>query len=538
MIGVSLPYNYLVYGGAPYGSRGVFFRKLRGAGVENVELRTVKADAAPEKVLEAAERLWDAGFQITVHGGARSHETAVEDIFKPLSRLLGALRQKELIIVMHPTVGSEDELLAMLRALAEHIREEKLPVRIALENNRKMPDGTRGDSLGLVSGLVDRLDRPEVGVCFDMGHYFWVVGKDRSKLPPEKFLRRIIHTHIHALSGDTTHFPLGRYELPIREYVAAFSHEYGGCYHLELEYERYAGLVGADEAMFESIETLKKALPQYAFLYDDVRRHFTGRLLEAGKVYESPADVSAVGLIHSTSYLFSTNGYHWAMDVALRDGRRFSDAPRFLPDVLKSCRLMVITHDHEDHFEEETAALLKDLPMMWLVPDFLYEKTLSFGIAPEKIVTITADEEKEIGPLRIRAFSGQHYRPGTRTGAEELGYIVSAENAPKLVFPADVRDFSTDALPDCPESDAVFAHVWLGDEDSRSLDRGDYPEKFARFMLAFHPKKVIYAHLYETARTDEQTWRCVHAGMAADAVRRIDPAVKAVIPGAGEVITL
>lgn len=538
MIGVSLPFSYLVNGGAPYGDFQPFFERLKTSGVESVELRAVSRNTAPEDVLKAASLLWDAGFVITVHGGAKSPETALDDLFRPLSLLLPSLRQKELIVVMHPTVGSEDAILGMLKALADHIKERSLPVRIALENNRKMPDGSMGDSLGLVTRLVTKLDRPEVGICFDMGHYFWAVGEDRSKLPPKAFLQRVIHTHIHALHNGSTHFPLGRYDLPIREYAASFAEGYGGRFNLELEYERYKDLVPAADAMFESIETLKASLPLFSPLYDDVRRHFTERLWKAARVFDCPEDVTAVSLIHSTSYLFSTNDYHWAMDVALRDGNRFSDAGEHLAEVLESVKLMVITHDHGDHFEPETVEHIRDLPMTWLIPDFLYDRALLFGLAPERLVTIAAGEEKKIGPLTIKAFQGQHFRPGTRTGAEELGFIITAENAPKLVFPADVRDFETKDLPACDASDVVFAHVWLGDEDTRILDRGDFPRKFARFMTHFHPKKILYTHLYETARNDQQTWRYVHAGLAADEVKKLDPAIEADIPRMGEVLYL
>ena len=538
MIGISLPYTYLENGGEPYGSRTRFLKKLRAAGVGSVELRTVRYNAAPQKVRAVAESIWEAGLQITVHAGVRTAATAVEDVFAPLAALIPALGQTELIVVIHPVAGTREEMLDALGALADHIRDHAPTVKIALENNRRMPDRSMGDSVALVTELVTALNRTEVGICFDMGHYFWAVGKDKGKRPPQAFLNKIIHTHIHALCGETTHFPLGRYELPVSEYIAAFSQGYAGRYNLELEYERYAGQVAADDAVFESIEALKAALPLYAPLYDDVRAHFTERLLRAGSVFESPKNVTAAALIHSSSYLFSTNGYHWAMDVALRDGGRLSDAPRRLAAVMKDAALMVVTHGHEDHFERETVALLRDLPMTWLVPDFLYDMAVDYGVPPEKLRLIRAGETTRIGPLTITAFQGRHYRPGTSNGVETLGYIVTAENAPKLVFPADVRDFRTDGLPECAEADALFAHVWLGDDDTRHLDRGAYPDAFARFMTHFHPKRIFYTHLYETARSDEQTWRYVHAGMAADAVKRINPAIEAVIPCMGDVTVL
>ena len=111
MIGVSLPFKWFADGTDTEGILSL----LRSQGVGSVELRTVRPEHAPEAVLQAAEYLWENGFQITVHGSVKTVETAVADVFAPLAQLLPKLRQEKLNVTVHPVVGDN---CAMVTALA------------------------------------------------------------------------------------------------------------------------------------------------------------------------------------------------------------------------------------------------------------------------------------------------------------------------------------------------------------------------------------------------------------------------------------
>ena len=215
MIGTSLSYRNLLNTEDPLLSADVILPKLWERGVRSIELRAVPIGGAPEDALRVANILWDYGFQITVHSSCKTLANAVSEVFDPLRALLGQMRQRELIITIHPIAGDN---VGMLTSLSDHIIEKGYPVRIALENNRKMPDKTEGDSAALVLDAVKRVNRENVGICFDMGHYAWYAAKftdSPNTLPPKEFLSRVIHTHMHAYAEGNTHFHIGEWCEPI-----------------------------------------------------------------------------------------------------------------------------------------------------------------------------------------------------------------------------------------------------------------------------------------------------------------------------------
>ena len=79
MVGVSLPFDWILNKTTNEGEFEPFILTLKEMGVCSVELRTVKPNYSPSVVLEAMNTLWDYGFNVTVHGTLKSAETAVQD---------------------------------------------------------------------------------------------------------------------------------------------------------------------------------------------------------------------------------------------------------------------------------------------------------------------------------------------------------------------------------------------------------------------------------------------------------------------------
>lgn len=262
MLSASLPFSFLLSGGEPYGEIQPLLCDLRARGVQSAELRPVRPNTPPEDVLAAANTIWNAGLRLSVHGTVASTETAVDDVFAPLSLMLPALRQDALVIVVHPIIGDN---AAMLRALDAHIDAHHLPVRIALENNRLLPDKkTDGDSVALVLAAVQAAQCEHVGICWDMGHYLYFLKKLHpdalDTLPPPEFLSLAIHTHVHATNGLTTHFPVHAYDLPLKAYCDALKAAgYTDLFNLELEPKRFAALCDPREALLQSVDALAAA---------------------------------------------------------------------------------------------------------------------------------------------------------------------------------------------------------------------------------------------------------------------------------------
>ncbi len=557
MIGTSLPFGWLKSGNGVLGDREEVLSQLKALGVESAELRTVSPTTDPEAVLEAARLVWKYGIRVTVHASPKSLNSSLFDVYLPLRPLLGAIMngeapQKELVITLHPQIAEEDEgdpmeaLIEgnanMLIRLSSYAETLEYPVKIALENNRRMPDGRDGDSASMVLEAVRRADRKNVGICFDMGHYAYYVKvhhpENPDLLPPKDFFRRVIHTHIHALNDTNTHFPLSAFELPLDRYVGALCHEYFGAYNIELSYPRFEGLMEPRPALFSSVETLRDAMPLLPRLYDDIRQHFDVKFTSVLDTFRKSTDDNLFTSIGSSAYLFKTGSFFWGMDLSFRNAYQLAQAPHAVGDLLSELSLIIISHSHDDHFEKKTVKRLAKNPTRWVIPDFLEESALSCGIAPDKLILAHPDEPITVGPLTILPFVSRHYRPGTDNGVPEYGYRITAEGAPSMIFPVDVRDFTLETMPEVEAADICFANVWLGDEKESDEVRRARIDLYTDFMLKLSHGTFIASHLYENGRTERGMWQRCHAESIGEAMKTKNPAIQWRIPDHFEIVKL
>jgi len=274
MIGMSLPYKWLLENKNDMSTPAELLPKLWERGVRSIEIRAVSAGGDPVEVLRVASLLWDHGFNVTVHSTCKTAENAVAEVLEPLSLMVANMRQSELTVTLHPIVGDNAE---MLLALSDFIIEKGYPVKIALENNRKMPDNSDGDSVALVLDAVTRANRKNVGICFDMGHLAWYADKftdTPDMLPPKEFLSRVIHTHIHAYEEGTTHYPIYTWRKPFSRYIEALAPKYYGVYNVELSPSRFEHIMSAEEGYLISADTLRSNLPALASVFDGIRENY------------------------------------------------------------------------------------------------------------------------------------------------------------------------------------------------------------------------------------------------------------------------
>lgn len=528
MIGVSLPFGWC----SDAHMLQSILPILKKYHVASVELRTVRPGYDPAAVLQAAKRMWDAGLQITVHGSVLSVATAVEDVFAPLRLLLEHLEQAQVNITVHPI--TEDNC-TMLCALSDHAMERGYPVTIALENNRLLPDKTQGDSTALVLAAVEAANRPNVGICFDMGHHAYYVQKNCPEipelLPPKEFWKRVIHTHIHDIKALRTHFPLGDGELQLKRYLEKLDFEYFGLYNLELDFPRISEQWTPEAALEQSLQVLEETMPCCARLYDDVRNHFDRWFTGALKCWER--EENAFGLIHSSSYLFHTAGCKWGMDIAFRNSRQLSKTPAQAAALLKDMQMLVLSHGHRDHYEEETLQALAANDTVFVIPDFLEERTRLLGIAPEKLVIAKPGKPITLFGVTLEPFVSSHFRPNGK-GTAEYGYRVTALGCPSMILPVDIRDFSK--LPDVQPAQYCFANLWLEDNALEGWQPMLTP--WAEYMRCLSDQNILITHLYEDGRPADKMWRNQHAQAAKQALQQQCPRCAVKIPQRGEVISL
>ena len=517
MIGVSLPIIYT-------SETASLLSELWDRGVRSVELRSVNPKTDTELVAHIAAELWGRGFQITVDIAPFDISATPAEILAPLSLLWQKMPQECLPVVLHLLRGGEE---TCVRALAEYAEKNAYPIRILLSNEQA---GTESDAETLLA-LAETIGRHDVALCLDLdgvqnGHLSLCLD-ERMRQKHMAYVR--VHIHPTEQEMDT---------VSLRTYLEKLCFKYFGVYNATLDFERDAECSCDETTLLTAVEQVKAAMPFCAKLYDDLRENFDSRFMHALSMYDGTEYGTRFALIQSSSFLFCSNGFRWGMDIAFRGAYRLANTPKQAATLLADLELMVISHGHSDHFEERTVRALAQNPTKWVIPDFLEEQAISYGISREKMIIAHAGETLRVGPLTIRPFPGRHFRPVTGKGIEEYGYHISVDGGPAMAFPVDTRDFALRDMPKLPPANYCFANVWLGDSCGNTADYGERPAEFARFMLHFSEQNILFAHLYECDRKEKDMWREEHAALLAKTISRMNPDTRTLIPCPGEIYEL
>jgi L-ascorbate metabolism protein UlaG (beta-lactamase superfamily) len=228
----------------------------------------------------------------------------------------------------------------------------------------------------------------------------------------------------------------------------------------------------------------------------------------------------ALWLTYAANYLLRTAGVHWAIDpLSLTTRVGHTPHPDFQQD-LSSLQLIVLSHIHSDHVDPNLLAVLRDLPITWVVPEFMCESVLA--IVPVDISQLIIPMPGNpitfghlvLTPIDTLHFNGQH-------GVPEMGYM--AEFAGKRwLFPGDIRNFDIKALPDFGKLDGVLAHCWLG--RGRALDPDDaILSEFCQFYRLLNASRVIVTHLHDFGRGPHDFWGLEHYRMIKKHYLQLEP---------------
>lgn len=259
---------------------------LKSRGTDSIEIRKLMREVdevSYDAVNSSVQKIWNAGMQITIHGDLTGNSTGdfFSDVYPSMTYILQHFQkyQSKIVMTLHalqePSKSSEktqDELkeqtIDVLKQWTKIVEDENLPIYFALENNRSKDKSIDpGNSCKVVTEMVKRVDSKHLGICWDMGHLYSNLLVEREldmklgHLPSEDFLKRVIHTHIHALNDvGRTHFPLtDEFKIPITEYVKALqNYGYEGVYNLELSFDRFDKDAKVAEQVFSSIKRLRE----------------------------------------------------------------------------------------------------------------------------------------------------------------------------------------------------------------------------------------------------------------------------------------
>ncbi len=239
----------------------------------------------------------------------------------------------------------------------------------------------------------------------------------------------------------------------------------------------------------------KKAIEQYPKLWD--------RVISEWKSSQE----DCFWLTYSANYLLHSAGVKWAIDpYSLFTRVGGGEQPAFSDD-LSPLQLVVLTHSHSDHVDLNLIAAIKDLPIHWVIPEFLLAKINAVvDLPPERIIVPMPGITLRIDNLILTPFEGLHIHG--EHGVPAMGYLAEFSNK-RWLFPGDTRTYDFSKLPEFGELDGVVGHLWLGKAEALEK-RPSQLESFYHFFSQFKTKQLIITHLFEYGREPNELWDLHH----------------------------
>jgi sugar phosphate isomerase/epimerase len=272
-----------------FGNSKSVLKQLKENGINSIEIRYLPMTVPDPDHARVCHVIWEAGLQLTVHGELDQlfQGKHFVELYPSIQKIAAryADYQDEFLIIVHafsskskngPLHGTERELaersVELLRSWIDKVSDDGLKLRFALELDHEYPGVVQpGRTPEGILRMLDQIGGSGAGITWDMGHYYSNLMLHANleqpplaylePLPPESFLDKVIHTHIHGMGIKGAHYPMNRPEsLPLERYVQALAAAgYTGVYNLELTLSRLSESGMADE-LFGTIERLRNAV--------------------------------------------------------------------------------------------------------------------------------------------------------------------------------------------------------------------------------------------------------------------------------------
>ena len=219
------------------------------------------------------------------------------------------------------------------------------------------------------------------------------------------------------------------------------------------------------------------------------------------------AKSDAAWLTYSANYLLSTAGVRWALDPLSLFSRLSLPNPMNFAKDLAPLDAVVLSHRHADHLDLDLLSELVDLPISWIVPEFMLKEvqTIFMGKTP-KVVVPQPGVPIQIKNLVLTPFEGLHFRDGN--GVPEMGYLAEFSGK-RWAFPGDTRLFPSQSLTKLGNLNGIFAHLWLG-KKCALYEAPPLLEDFCRFFTEPAPRRIVVTHMHELARKPDDFWDTSH----------------------------
>lgn len=258
--------------------------------------------------------------------------------------------------------------------------------------------------------------------------------------------------------------------------------------------------------------------------------------------WNAPDAEDGAWLMYSANYVLRTAGVLLALDPLTLPWRVPSAPAVDTSQAFEQLRFVLLTHSHTDHLDFNLLRTLQNLPLSWVIPEYLLQRVQAVISLPEDRVIVPRPMQAiDILGIHLIPFEGHHFEEfpaasGKRHGVPATAYLVEF-NGKRWLFPGDTRNYSA-TFPVLPGPlDGIFAHVWLG-RGSALLDEPPLLDQFCRFCAGFQPKRVVLTHLEEYGRDVDDYWTERHARMVISRCKQIAPEVPITAFYIGDVVRL
>lgn len=247
------------------------------------------------------------------------------------------------------------------------------------------------------------------------------------------------------------------------------------------------------------------------------------------------AKLDAAWLTYAANYLFFTAGLRWALDpFSLYTRIGAAEQPDF-PSDLSMLELVVLSHTHNDHLDPNLIKAISELPITWVIPEFMLGRVNEITrLHTERVLIPQPGLSLRFGNLTLTPFQGLHMHAGG--GVPEMGYLAEFSGK-RWLFPGDTRSFDLSKLPHFGRLDGVFAHLWLGKAQACAAHPTQL-EHFCHFFAGLGADRILISHMQDFGRDADDFWDKSHFRWAAECLNEIDAKLIVAAAFMGELITL
>jgi hypothetical protein len=258
--------------------------------------------------------------------------------------------------------------------------------------------------------------------------------------------------------------------------------------------------------------------------------------------WNSPGSDDRAWLLYSANYIFRTGGIRWAIDP-LTMRWRVPETPEVdLRRAFDQLDFVLLTHRHSDHLDFDLLRALRQLPIHWVIPEFLLPEVQAVvGLPGDQIHLAHPQQSIDIFGFHMVPFAGLHWEAsptgdGRPHGVPAMGYRIEF-NGKRWLFPGDTRNYNSNLLPAQGPLDGIFAHLWLGRGCAR-MDEPPLLDQFCQFYFALQPKRLFLTHLEEFGRKADDYWEDRHAQKVISRWKEIAPQIPIEAVRTGECVIL